>query len=331
MVDAHSDYPIHLLRERKRGKRRVILHHHLPNLRDGGVSIEVVTVGGDFLLGGVDFRDPETVFQVLDSLHSEIEECPEHLRLIRQAEDVDEAKKRGQVGLLFALEGTACVGDDFSMLRNYYRLGLRSVSLTHNQRNFLADGCSEKPGAGLSALGKQFVQELGKLGMLMDIVHINEAGFFDVLGLIDIPPIVSHSNARALCDHRRNLTDAQIKAVGERGGVIGLNFLSLLVDSDVQKATPDRLLDHMDYIAGKIGIDHLGLGPDFVDYMMDLFDDYLVQHGLPREYTKYVEGIREVTGIPKITEALISRGYSEQDIKKVLGENFLRIYRQVLV
>lgn len=330
VVDAHSDYPIHLLRERRRGNRGVILHNHLPNLRRGGVSVEVVTVGGDFVLGSMDFRHPTTVFEAIDSLHVEIEECPEHLKLIRQAKDLEQVKKGGPVGLLLALEGASCVGHDFSLLRNYYRLGLRSVSLTHNERNFLADGCGEKAGGGLSALGKEFVKELSRRRMLIDTVHINERGFFDVLEQIDVPPIVSHSNVRALCNHFRNLTDEQIKAVGEREGVIGLNFLSLLVDSNLQKATPDRLIDHLDYIADLIGIDHVGLGPDFVDYMMDLLKHYLKQHGLPLDYTKYVDGIQDVTGIPKITEALLARGYSDQEVKKVLGENFIRVYKQVL-
>lgn len=330
VVDAHSDYALQVLRERLRGKTHVMEKQHLPKLRAGGVKVEVHTVGGDFVLSGIDCRDPRTVLRVFDCIHCEVAESPHHFALVRQKKDFDDIIKKGKIALLLALEGAAAIGDDFSLLRIYYRLGLRSLILTHNERNFAADGCGEKPAGGLSKLGKDLIREANKLNMILDLVHIAEPGFFDVLELTEKVPLVSHSNVKALCDHFRNLTDRQIRAVAERGGVIGLNFLCFMVDRDVRKAKLGRLLDHVDYIAELVGIDHVGLGPDYADYYIEVLEDWLARHNYPLEMAKYVEGVEDVTGLARITEGLAARGYSDQDIRKVLGENFLRVYKEVL-
>ncbi len=330
VVDAHSDYALQVLRERLRGKNLVIENQHLPKLQAGGVNVEVLTVGGDFVLDGIDFRDPRNVFRVLDCVHNELEESPAHLGLILHGKDLDNFEPKGRIGLILALEGGAAIADDFSLLRNYYRLGLRSLILTHNERNFLADGCGETPAGGLSKLGKQLIKKINKLDMIVDLVHLGEPGFFEVLELTDKPVIVSHSNARKLCDHFRNLTDNQIKAIARCKGVIGLNFLCFMVDADMGKATLDRFLDHVDYIADLVGIEHVGLGPDFADYYMDVLEEWLMLHGSPIELAKYVDGVEDVSGLPKITEGLSARGYTDQEIRQVLGRNFVRVYKEVL-
>ena len=330
VVDGHSDYPLQILRERLKGKTHIIENQHLPRLRAGGIKLEVATVGADVVLDNLDFREPQNVLRVFDCIYKEIEESSGSIRLVLEKNDLNDLEDEGKLFMLLNLEGAASIGEDLSLLHNFYRLGLRSLSLTHNERNILADGCGEDSYSGLSKHGKALIKEVNKLSIMVDLVHINERGFFDVLELIEKPVVVSHSNVRKLCDCFRNLTDEQIKAVAERGGVVGLNFLCFMVDEDLNKATLERLLDHVDYIAQLCGIEHVGLGPDFTDYFKELFEAYLEQHGLPLDITKYVEGASDATGMLKIGEGLSTRGYKDSEIKKVMGENFLRVYKQVL-
>ena len=330
VVDAHSDFALHVILQRLRGRKLGLGGEHLGKLRAGGVKVEVLTVGGDFFLDGVDLRDPRNVLRVFDFIHTELNQSPNDFGLVLRGSGLDDLRREGKIALLLALEGAAAIADDFSLIRNYYRLGLRSLILTHNERNPLADGCSETPGAGLSRLGKELIREATNLNMILDLVHLSEASFFDVLELTEKPPLVSHSNVRKLCDHPRNLTDRQIKAVAECEGVIGLNFIAFLVDKDIGKATLDRLLDHADYIVDKVGIEHVGLGPDFADYYMNVLESWLVQHNCAPELARYVEGVEDVSRLPKITERLCGRGYTDDQVRRILGENFVRVYKKVL-
>jgi membrane dipeptidase len=327
VTDAHSDYAIHMLLEQRRGRDDVFYKDHLPRLRSAGVRLEVMTVGGDFTLAGTDCRSPLNVFAALDCVQREIERRPRELMLVRTVADLESLAKDRVVGLMLALEGATPIDADFCLLRTYYRLGLRSVILTHNERNMFAEGCREKANGGLSALGKKLVEELNRMNLILDLVHVGERTFYDAMEVFARPPVVSHSNARRLCEHFRNLTDAQIKAVAARGGVIGLNFFGIFIDEDPTKVTIDRLLDHIVYISDLVGIQHVGLGPDFCDYYLDVVEDWLVQIGFTREMSMLPKGIEDVRGIPRITEALLGRGFSDQDIQGVLGENFVRVYK----
>jgi len=330
VTDAHSDYALAALVQYRKGNEKAFRNEHLPRLRLGGARLEVNTVGGDFDMGGVDFRNPLNVFGVLDRVHHELERAPGELVLVRTGADLDALEKdRNKIGLLLALEGAAPIDSDFALLHNYYRLGLRAVALTHNERNIFAEGCREDANGGLSRLGKQLLQELNRLNIMLDLVHVGERTFFDALELFAKVPYVSHSNVKALCNHFRNLTDAQIKAVAGRGGVVGMNFIADFVDSDHSKATVERMVDHIAYIADLVGIDHVGLGPDFIDYDSTI-KEWLVQHNLPPEGADFAHGIEDVTCLPHITETMVARGFSDQDIQKVLGENFIHVYRRNL-
>ncbi len=327
VTDAHSDYALEALAQYRKGNEEAFRNEHLPRLRLGGVRLEVNTVGGDFDMEGVDFRNPLNAFGVLDLVHRELERAPEELVLVRTGADLDALEKdRNKIGLLLALEGASPIDNEFSLLHNYYRLGLRAVALTHNERNVFAEGCREDANGGLSRLGRQLVQELNRLNIMLDLVHVGERTFFDALELFAKVPYVSHSNVKALCNHFRNLTDAQIKAVADRGGVVGMNFIADFVDSDHSKATVERMVDHIAYIGDLAGIDHVGLGPDFIDYESTI-EGWLVQHNFPPESADFAHGIEDVTCLPHITETMVARGFSDQDIQKVLGENFIRVYR----
>ena len=185
------------------------------------------------------------------------------------------------------------------------------VGLVHSLRNQLADGVTDRrTGGGLSELGAQSVEELDRLGMIVDVSHINDEGFWDVLDHTKHPVIASHSNSRTVCRHPRNMTDEMIVALAENGGVMGMNFAPSFVHPTL--ATLQGVVDHIDHIVDLVGPDHVGLGSDF--------------DGIPSTPV----GLEDATRMPYITEELVKREYNEVDIKKILGGNHLRLMKQVV-
>jgi membrane dipeptidase len=335
IVDAHSDYALHVYREHLKGSKNVLKEEHLPFLKKGGVNIEVLTIGGDFeLFPEFDSQDYNTIIKVIDSIKNEISENSNIFCLIKNSQDFENIPKYNKIGFILALEGSNSIGSDFSLLHNYYKLGVRSIALTHNMKNLLADGCAEKPAKGLSNLGKDYVKELNNLNVAIDLSHISEPSFWDVLDILEKPPVATHSNAKSLCNHPRNLTDDQIKAIAERNGVIGINFFSIFIDNNSKNATIDRLIDHIDHIVEIVGIDHIGLGPDFLNYYIkDLksLDEQLDNpFGDILDLRAIFEVIRNVAEFPNLIESIKKRGYSDKEVGKIQGENFVRVYKEIL-
>ncbi|MCZ7557163.1 MAG: dipeptidase [Bacteroidia bacterium] len=326
VIDVHSDYAIQLYREMRDGRPDALAALHLPMLREGGISMEVHTVGGDFDIGELDLWDYELVKRISGSLLESIAASPDLFRLILTAEDVRGMQQRGALGLMMALEGVRCLEQSTDRLHELHALGLRSVIFTHNHRNGAADGCSEPEPRGLSAFGRTLVEELRSLRMVLDLVHLSVPSFWDALGRWNAPVMVSHSNARALCPHARNLDDEQIRAVGESGGVIGLNFLSLFIDENRSRADLDRLADHAVHIAGIAGAEALALGPDFADYYMDAMDAWIRRDNLPADLMAFVKGAEDVRGVPAFLETLYNRGFTLEEIERIAGRNALRVY-----
>ena len=167
VIDAHSDYALHVYREHKRGKKDILKEQHLPFLKKGGVNIEILTVGGDFeLFPEFDPRNYNATLQIINALRNEISNDPELFVLIKNSKDLDDIKN-DKIGFILALEGAMSIEDDFTRLHRYYHLGLRSIALTHNMRNQFADGCAENPAGGLTTLGKKFIEELNNLDILI--------------------------------------------------------------------------------------------------------------------------------------------------------------------
>jgi membrane dipeptidase len=185
------------------------------------------------------------------------------------------------------------------------------VGLVHSLRNLLADGVADnRTNGGLSRLGVDVVEELNKLGIIVDVSHLSDAGFWDVLEISKDPIVASHSNSRAVCDHSRNLSDDMIKALAERGGVMGMNFAPDFVHKT--KPSVETLVDHIDHIVDLVGPEHVGLGSDF--------------DGIPRTPA----GLEDASKMPAITEELVKREYSEDYIRLILGGNHLRLIERVV-
>ncbi|MBI3966909.1 MAG: membrane dipeptidase, partial [Chloroflexi bacterium] len=176
--------------------------------------------------------------------------------------------------------------------------------------------------------GIAVVKEMDRLGMVLDLSHLSEPCFYDALELSEYPQLVTHANAKALHDHPRNLSDEQIRRLAAKGGVVGVCFFPRFL----QSRTIDGVIDHLDYVVQMVGIDHVGIGPDFIDYMLDLFESpgQLALRAMSDPMPAYPPGIEDMTKLPSFTEGLVRRGYREPDVRKILGENFLRVYRQVL-
>ena len=190
-------------------------------------------------------------------------------------------------------------------------IGVRLMGLTHNYNNEIADGVSEaRTKGGLTEFGVKVVQEMNHLGMVVDIAHIAEAGFYEVLDVSKTPVVVSHANCRAIKDHPRNLNDNQLKALSEANGVICMSFAPMFVDEI--NPTLERLLDHIDHAVDIAGVQSVGLGSDF--------------DGIDRP----LAGLEDVSHLPNLTLGLAKRGYSKFDIKKILGENLLKLFQKSL-
>jgi membrane dipeptidase len=239
---------------------------------------------------------------------SEVEESDGAVVIARAAEDIVRAKENGQLAALLAVENSDVLERSLNVLRVLHKLGVRSIGLTHNIRSWAADGNAEMAtGGGLSEFGVQVVEEMNRLGMLVDISHISEAGFWDVMRVSKRPVIASHSCCKALCNHPRNLTDKQLEALAENGGSVGITFVPQFIDP--QRVTLHRLLDHVDHAVQVAGADHVGIGSDF---------------------DGGGTALESAADYAKITEGLLDRGYDEPTLRKILGGSHLRVLADAL-
>lgn len=281
----------------------------LPRLKEGGVTCQVMAVYVGPLYKPT--RSARRTLELLDTFYSLLDES-EDFHLATTAADIERTKREGRTCALLSIEGGEAIEGKLSLLRDYYRLGVRAMGLTWNQRNDIADGQGEKSaGSGLTDFGVSVVKEMERLGMLVDVSHLSDSSFWAVDKVAERPYIASHSNARAVASASRNLTDKQIEALAQKGGVIGVVFAPEFVDDDTSKVSLNRLIDHIDHIKGIGGIDCVGLGSDF--------DGFGVRPG-------YGEVIRDASEFPLLTAGLLERGYSEEEVKKVLGGNWMRLY-----
>jgi membrane dipeptidase len=231
------------------------------------------------------------------------------------------------------MEGVEPLGTDLDLLRVFYELGLRSLSLTHVRRNAAGDGglfaASGSPSDGLTAFGREVVRECKNLGIMIDLAHISPAGFKDIFEMTEKPLIVSHTNARRYFDLDRNLSDEQIKMVGERGGVIGIN--SVLVSPNKDEATLDRYVDHIEHIRDLIGIDGVAIGFDFFEFIFRQWPE-AEQVEFQKKFTHahFVPELANHSQSRGLTRKLIERRFADEEIEAILFRNWMRIFEQWL-
>ena len=314
VIDGHADILLDVYHRRRNGETHVLRDRHLARLRAGGLDVVVMAV---FLQPFIMESALRETLLTIDCLYQEIAESPDDFVLATCVAHLDPAYRQGRIALLLALEGGEALGSDRGMLRIVHKLGVRSIGLTWFRRTMLADGTGVEPGGGgLTPFGRQIVTDMNELGIVVDVSHLNERSFWDVLECSTAPVIASHSNARAVLDHRRNLTDEQIRALAATGGVMGLNAVHDFVAPGV--ATLGHLIDHLDHIVSLVGINHVALGLDLVEYL----DRYRDQ---PR-----LQGLEDASKLPYLAPEMARRGYDDAAIRAVLGENLRRVWAQVL-
>ena len=327
----------------------------IPRMRDGGLSAIFFSIWIDGKIMG-----PQAVKQALDQIDAvreTVRKHPNELVLATSADEVRAAHQQGKIAALMGVEGGHMMGNDLAVLRTFAALGVRYMTLTHMQNNEWADSSTAKPEHnGLTDFGKDVIREMNRLGIIVDISHVADKTFYDVLAVSKAPVFASHSSCRALCNAPRNMTDDMIRDLAKHGGVIQINYHVGFLSQEFRQfenAHPDvekeieaeiktrcgeneacklttgdqvvrdfmeagklpkvgwtEIIEHIDHAVKIAGVDHVGLGSDFDGAVMPL-------------------GMQDVTHLPQITDALLKKGYSESDIRKILGENTLRVLAEV--
>lgn len=293
----------------------------LARYRAAGFSFLSLTIGADW-------DRPEPTLRHLSQQRRWFEARSHEFEIIDTVADIRRAKSSGKTALSFHLQGAGPAAYEPAMIDSWYRLGVRWMILAYNTRNPLGDGCHEPSDAGLSMLGRAFVAEANRVGMMLDASHAGINTSLDIIELSSKPVIFSHSSVRALKNHERNVDDTQIKAVARRGGVVGINSIGAFLTDDNTSGV-SAIVRHIDYIAQLVGPEHVGLGLDTVFYqpfMTKLYDSgpMMGLRGYPRPPWADVKP----EALPELVEALDRHGYGETAILGILGENFLRVAEQ---
>lgn len=356
VVDTHIDTPQRLLDEGfDLAPRDPYGHIDLPRMKEGGLDAAFFSI----------WVDPhkyegssaiQRALELISTVYEQVERHPAQLVLARSAEDIRRAHREGKIALLMGLEGGHSINEDLRVLHTYAELGVRYMTLTHILNNNWADSSTDEPRHnGLTDFGRQVVREMNRLGIVVDISHVSDKTFFDTMEVTEAPVIASHSSCRAVTDIPRNMSDDQLRALARNGGVVQVAFGCWFVTpgydagfskiredyyrrrAEIDEKYPDsprqaavekyklqaeyvqklprgtlgNIVDHIDHVVQVAGIDHVGLGSDFDGVAC-----------LP-------EGLEDVSFLPRLTQALVDRGYSETDIKKILGDNTLRVMEEV--
>ena len=297
-------------------------HVDLPRIREGGLDAAFFSI---YMPGTV--TGPEAVKRALiliDHVRSLAERHPNEIVLATTAAEVRAAHKAGKFAALMGMEGGHMIDDSLAVLRDYQRLGVRYLTLSHSVNTNWADSSGDTPAHnGLTAFGKDVVRELNRLGVMVDISHVADKTFWDALETSKAPLVASHSSMRAISGHARNMTDDMVRALGAKGGVVMINysvgFLSNeryeadqkhVPEAELPRVSWEKIVEHIDHAVKLAGAAHVGLGSDF-------------------DGTTVPDGMEDASKLPKITAALLAKGYSEQDVKNILGENILRLLERV--
>lgn len=301
-------------------------HDFLAKLRQGGHKAVHRSIGGS--------QGVEDTIKAIERENAFIESEAETLALVRSTAEIQAANNQGRIVVIFGFQGTEPIEGDWSILAIYKRLGVQIIQLTYNRRNWLGDGSTERVDCGLSDLGVKVVEELNRLRMVVDCAHTGENTTLNAIEVSKAPVIISHTNVRALCENPRNVSDRVIRAIARKGGVIGLTSFAYFL-SKTRKPTVSDFLAHIDYITQLVGPDYVGLGLDIIEgwnqqERLGPLDRTLFKaEAYPPLPWTYAKGLSSAVDVPNITEGLLDRGYSEEDIRHIMGQNFLRVLHSI--
>jgi len=249
------------------------------------------------------------------------------IMLATTAEDILTAKKENRTAFLIGFQNVDPLEGRLDMLDIYYKLGLRIFQLTYHFQNIAGTGGAERHDTGLTKFGLELVEKLNEFGILIDLAHVGPKTSLETIEVSKDPVVFSHSNARALVDTYQNHYDDELKALAEKGGVIGVTGFPRLLGGE--NCTINDMLDHIDYIVNLIGVDHVGIGSDFAEGWNESLERRIRLLEIDGKIYTWPKGFEDVTKFVNIVKGLVSRGYSDNEIRKILGENFLRVFRRV--
>ena len=355
VLDTHDDTTQRFFsRDFDLGRRNPDGHVDIPRMRDGGMNAIFFSIWIDGRIMGP--PAVEKALDQIDAVHENVLKYSKDMVFCRTAEEVRRAHAQGKIAALIGVEGGHMIGNDIRVLRMFGDLGVRYMTLTHFYNDEWADSSTDKPAHnGLTDFGKNVVREMNRQGIMVDISHVSDKTFFDALEVSKAPLIASHSSCRALCNHPRDMSDDMIKALAAKGGVIQINYERSFIDqaykdaydkvsggvvAATEKITKEcaddadctsrklkdletqlegsgalprvsweKIIDHIDHVVKLVGPDHVGLGSDFDGATMP-------------------DGMEDCSKLPKITEALMRKGYKDEDVRKILGGNLLRVMEQ---
>lgn len=309
VVDAHCDTLTVLGTQKRRlGVASPRGHLDVPRLKKGGIDVQFFAI-----FAGPDSANSPDNFtaEIIDQFHEELKNNQSTLQKVTCHAELAATLQQGKTCAVLTIEGGEALNGKIKNLYEYYRAGVRGLTLTWNGRNELGDGVGMgASAAGLSPFGREVVQAMSRLGMMVDVSHLSVPSFWDVVREVRTPIIATHSNCFSICDHPRNLTDQQIHIIAQTGGVIGVTYVPQFIDRD--RPTLTRVLDHIDHLCNAGGINCVGLGSDF-----DGID-------------QVAEGLHDASvAVPNIKKGLAHRGYSQEEIDKILGDNWVRLFKEV--
>lgn len=319
IFDGHADILHDIALKRKLGYENIFEKFHSEKFKKGEV------MGGIFAAWLNDSYkeeewEKEMIYMITSSMF-EINNNKNLFHIIKNKGDFEKGLKSDKFNVLLGVEGLKAIGKNLDWLDMLYNLGFRHATLTWNEKNLLASGAKSDEDTGLSPLGEDVVKKMNSLGMIVDVSHASEKTFWDIVNTTSKPIIASHSNAKTLCNHVRNLSDEQIKAIANLNGVIGVVACNSFINPVENEADLNGFVDHIDYMVKIAGINHVGLGFDFCEYLPN-------PQGLPYSNPKNLNGASEAQNVIK---ELKKRGYSQEEIEKIAYKNFMRVIDEILL
>ena len=321
VFDSHSDIWSDVTVKSLRGETDIFRKYHYERLQKGGIEGSILVMWID---PPYDKEPAVRMKQIMEAVEKEISSCQDILRVVHNAEEIRKAQEDKKFYVLIGCEGLSGIGEDIEQIDKLYAFGIRHASLTWNEQNALATGIRGDSGRGLTELGKRALTKLQKLSVLVDVSHLNDKSFWDVIDSTSRPVVATHSNSWALCATPRNLTDEMIKALAWTGGMIGVNAYPDFISERKEERTVDRLVEHIKYIAELVGIDSIGFGFDFCEFLEDEAADSC---NVEKQVTR---GLQDASEVPNILPAMRKAGFSESDIRKVSYENWHKMIQKVM-
>ncbi len=310
LVDAHEDTPTTIYRGVDITKKRKRGQVDLPSLFSGHINAPVFAI---WTSNRLDKMNPEFyTFSVISAVYKFVKKNKRYVEIAKSVKDIRRITKEGKLAIILSLENSSAMKDE-SFVDIFYLLGIRFASLTHMKTNFLSDSSTDKPvWDGISPMGRKITIRMSKVGIIPDISHLSDSAAEDVIEVSKIPVVATHSCVKNLSDVKRNLNDRLIRLVAKKGGVIGINFFKYFLNSKEKKASAKTVVAHIKYIKRLVGVEHVGIGTDF---------EGIGDKGAP-------EGLERADKMVNLVVELLKEGFSEKEIKLILGENFLSVMKK---